>query len=82
MVNTVSSIINSNIQIPTLPAIALRILNAVKDENSSFDALAKVVTSDPMIAAKVLKVANSAFYGLTREVSSIKQAIASTVYFL
>jgi diguanylate cyclase (GGDEF)-like protein len=75
-VDSVKSTIDSSIQIPTLPGIALKILNAVRDENSSFDALAKVVTSDPMIAAKVLKVANSSFYGLTRKVSSIKQAIS------
>lgn len=35
----------------------------------------KIVSSDPAIAAKILKMANSSFYRLSREVSSIKRAI-------
>ena len=74
--DTVNTTIDSDIQIPTLPAIAVKILNAVRDEQASFDALGEVIVSDPMIAARVLKVANSSFYGLANKVSSIKQALS------
>lgn len=72
----IQSLLNSTIQIPTLPTIAVEILDAVRDEDASFERLSTVVSSDPALAAKVLKAANSSFYGLRTNVSSIKQAIS------
>jgi len=70
------TLIGNDIQIPTLPSIAVMILEAVRDEDSSLESLAKVVSSDPALAARVLKVTNSSLYGLRNKVSTIKQAIS------
>lgn len=70
------SLLDDRITIPTLPKLAVKILDAVKDEDSSLERLATVVSSDPALVAKVLKVANSSLYGVRTRVGSIKQAIA------
>jgi len=69
-------LLDGTIHIPTLPAIAIKILDAVTDDQVSLEQFSKVVASDPAIAAKTLKVANSSFYGLRSTVSSLKQAVS------
>jgi len=73
---SITDIIEREPRLPTLPVIAIEILDAVREDSSSFTSLAKVVSSDPGIAAKVLKVANSSFYGLSKKVSTIPQALS------
>ncbi len=60
--------------LPSPPAIAVKILRAVKDEESSFHDLAEIVKADPAIATKIMKTANSSFYGLAKHVDSLAQA--------
>ncbi len=57
------------------PQIAKRIIEISKNEDVLINDIEKIVSSDPAIAAKILKMANSSFYRLSREVSSIKRAI-------
>jgi len=61
--------------IPTLPAIVVRILNIILDDKSSFKDLSEAVRVDQALAARVLKVANSAAYGLRGKISSLDQAM-------
>jgi putative nucleotidyltransferase with HDIG domain len=62
--------------LPTLPAVLERVRQAVADPLSSASAVASVISSDPAIASKLLRVANSAAYGVSRRISDIKDAIA------
>lgn len=62
--------------LPTPPAIAIRILEAVRDDSTSFSELARIIASDPALTARILKVANSSFYRLSYQVDSIEKAIA------
>lgn len=64
------------LSLPTPPAIAMRILEAVRNENTSFSELARLIASDPALTARILKVANSSFYRLSFPVDSIEKAIA------
>jgi len=68
--------LDDSVSIPTLPSIAVEILEAVKDEDTSFEALARVVNSDPSLSARVLKVANSSFYGVSQKVNTIPKALS------
>ena len=61
---------------PTLPAVAVRILELTGRRDVELSEIAKVVENDPAIASRVLKTVNSSFYGLTRRVGSIRQALA------
>jgi len=62
-------------QLPSLPAVALRVLELVKQNNQSLGSVAKVISNDPALTAKVLKTVNSSFYGLPHQVSTINHAI-------
>ncbi len=49
--------------LPTLPEVAAKIRQQLKREDSSIEHIAQLIQSDPIIAAKVIKAANSALYG-------------------
>ncbi|MBI1338527.1 MAG: HDOD domain-containing protein [Phycisphaera sp.] len=61
--------------IATLPEITLKIIRLVEDPDSSAQDLNKVITNDPALGARILKVVNSAFYGLPGQIGSINRAI-------
>ncbi len=60
---------------PTLPTIALRVLEVTSNPKSSANDLMEIISPDISITTKILKIANSPFYGLTREISSLQHAI-------
>ena len=57
-----------------MPQVAQKARKVVSDPGSSFTDLAKVIETDQAIATKVLKMANSAYYGAVGDVSSVQQA--------
>lgn len=71
---TVKELFDEKIKLPSPPAIALKILEAVRQEENSFEDLAQIITSDPSLAVRVLTVANSSLYGLSQPVTSLSQA--------
>ncbi|MCH2160526.1 MAG: HDOD domain-containing protein, partial [Phycisphaerales bacterium] len=62
--------------LPTLPAVAAQMLELTTRSDVELSEIAKVIEHDPAIATRVLKTVNSSFYGLTRRVMSIRQALA------
>ncbi|HEY9187381.1 MAG TPA: HDOD domain-containing protein [Bacteroidota bacterium] len=67
--------IQSIIQLPALPAIAIEIINMVEDPRTSASMLGRVISKDQVLTAKVLKIANSPFYGFSRKIATIDFAI-------
>lgn len=61
--------------IPTLPTTVAQVLQIVDDPNCSAGRLGTLVASDPSLAARVLRLANSAYYGFPRAISAVPQAI-------
>lgn len=61
--------------IATLPEITLRIIELVEDPTSTAQDLHNVIANDPALCSRILKVVNSAFYGLPRQIGSINRAI-------
>ena len=61
--------------LPTLPRTVLRITELVNDPKSSARDLARVITDDQVLAARLLKLVNSSFYGFPQRVSTITGAI-------
>jgi len=61
--------------IATLPEVTIRIIQIVEDPKSTARDLHEVIKNDPALSVKVLKVVNSAFYGLPGQVASIDRAI-------
>ncbi len=62
--------------LPTLPATAQEILTCFGDEFIDADNVAAVVNGDPGICAKLLGLANSAYFGLAEPVNDISEAIS------
>ncbi len=62
--------------IPMLPESISAIERVYSDKESSVADMAKAIESDPMMVANILKLANSPLYGLSREVSTIQQAVS------
>lgn len=61
--------------IPTFSQSVFRIMELTGDLNSSTKELVQQITVDPILTARVLKVVNSAFFGLSRQVDSIQQSV-------
>jgi len=72
----ISELIKGEVKLPSMPAVAIRILEAVKKNDSSYDELARIISSDPALTARTLNIANSSFYRLPQKVSTIEKAIA------
>jgi len=61
--------------IATLPEVTIKIIEIVEDPKSTARDLHAVIKNDPALSVKVLKVVNSAFYGLPGQVASVDRAI-------
>jgi putative nucleotidyltransferase with HDIG domain len=66
--------IGDKITLPTLPEVVIRITSMVDDPKVRISDIGSVIAQDPAITAKVLRIANSAFYGLGTAVISPEQA--------
>jgi putative nucleotidyltransferase with HDIG domain len=62
-------------QLPTIPVVAEQILKLVHDERTSVDKLSNIIENDPPITAKILSVANSAFFGYKVMTKTIHDSI-------
>ncbi|SHH84092.1 sensor domain-containing diguanylate cyclase [Desulfofustis glycolicus] len=67
---------DGKIKLPSPPAVAIKILDAVRHDNSSFNELADIIKVDPALSSQLLKIANSSLYGLPNRVDSLSQATA------
>lgn len=63
-------------QLPTLPAVVPRVLALMAEDRSSAKSVAGAVGHDLVLSARVLTVANSAYYGFSREVTTLEGAVA------
>jgi len=61
--------------IATLPEVTTKIISVVDDPKSTARDLHHIIKTDPALATKILKVVNSAFYGLPGQVSDLDRAI-------
>ena len=59
----------------TLPEVTTQIIATVEDPKSSAGKLHKIIAHDPSLAARILKVINSAFYGMPGQVGNVDRAI-------
>ena len=61
--------------LPTLPRTVLKITELVNDPKSSAKDLARVITDDQVLTARLLKLVNSSFYGFPQRISTVTAAI-------
>jgi HD-like signal output (HDOD) protein len=61
--------------LPTLPVVLRQIQKVIQNPSSSMDQIAAVVAKDQALAARTIRLVNSAFYGMRERVASISHAI-------
>ena len=62
-------------RLPSLPGVAIKLLQAIRSENPSIQEISKIISADPPLTAKVLQMVNSPFYGREQKISSLNQAM-------
>jgi putative nucleotidyltransferase with HDIG domain len=72
----VKALLAKKLTLPSLPAVVQKVTELLQDPRSGTREIAELVATDPPLAAKVLKIANSSFYGLRERCLSTEQASA------
>lgn len=62
-------------QLPTIPRVVQKLIETLRDEDADLQPLIADIRTDPTISARVLRLANSGFYGTRRSVGSIDEAV-------
>lgn len=62
--------------LPALPAVVGKILDSIQSGDATAGEIADLLAADPALAAKVLKIVNSAYYGLPRPIAEVRHAVA------
>jgi putative nucleotidyltransferase with HDIG domain len=62
-------------ELPTLPSTYATLMAALDDPDASLDQVAAIVERDMAVAAKVLQLVNSAFFGITKQVATVSAAV-------
>jgi putative nucleotidyltransferase with HDIG domain len=74
MANSAAKEILKSDGLPMCPAVLAGLMQALKDPDTTISDLARLLSSDPSLTVKVLRVVNSAFYSLPRRIYSVEQA--------
>lgn len=64
------------VQLPTMPDVARELIATVHDDDIPFEKVRNAIARDPALTAKLIRLANSARFGLRRQVASLDDAIA------
>lgn len=76
MSNQIVDRIINNPGLPTLPAVAVRVLELTSQPDVAIGELGSAVSLDQAMVGKILKTVNSSYYGLAKPVGSIERAMA------
>ena len=61
--------------LPTLQQVATRVMSLIHDPKTTVSDLERIIATDQALAAKVLRISNSAFYGVRGEISTLSRSI-------
>lgn len=74
--NIVDEFFKSVANLPMMPKVVLDVMQALRDSDIDFNDLSKKVEHDQVLMAKVLRMANSTYYGATKTIKTVDDAIA------
>jgi len=75
MKNDLEKIILDTIDIPSLPTVAMKALELINDGGSSINELEKIISQDQSFSARLLRIANSPYYGMNRRIDTISSGV-------
>ncbi|HOA84165.1 MAG TPA: HDOD domain-containing protein [Thermodesulfovibrio thiophilus] len=71
----IERLILKTVDIPSLPPVAMKVMNLIKDDFASLKALEEIISRDQGFATRLLRIANSPYYGRDRKIEDISQAL-------
>ncbi len=74
--NFINDIAAGKVELPTIPAVVQKLIAALRDPNVDARKIGESLAKDPILSAKVLRLANSSFFGGQRSMSSIDAAVS------
>lgn len=75
VVELMTQIREQSLELPAVPGVALRIRRAMANPNVDMEKIARLVAADPAIAGRLLKIANSAFFGAKSRCDTVRDAL-------
>ncbi len=72
---TFKTILDGIEKIPALPVVLNKILNVLEDPKSNVAGVSHLIKTDQAMSIRILKIVNSSYYGFSRQISTINQAI-------
>ncbi len=75
MQNDLEKIILDTIDIPSLPTVAVKALELINSDSSSIDELERIISRDQSFSARLLRIANSPYYGMNRRIDTISSGV-------
>lgn len=69
------SLVRSTVELASLPAVVHRALELLNRPNSSASEIGRVISEDPALTARLLKIVNSSFYGFPSRIETVSRAI-------
>ena len=73
--NLLRAFANKKLDLPALPEAALKIRQAINNPDVGSNEIIQIVQSDPVLSARLVKVANSPLYGTWREIKTVRDAV-------
>jgi HD-like signal output (HDOD) protein len=67
----INSIAGKIENLPTLPGIAIKLLQAVQKEEPNISEIGEILSKDVALTAKILKLVNSSFYSLSSRITTV-----------
>lgn len=71
----INHIINKVTDLPSLPEVVIQLNDLLKDSSTGLDIVTDMIEKDAGLSSKVLRLANSSYYGLSSQVDSVSRAI-------
>lgn len=71
-----ASKLKKNLRLPSLPTVAVQLLQVFNDPDAPIQKITEIIQADPAITTKLLKAANSARYGMKGDVTDVRRAVA------
>ncbi len=71
----ISDLLKQTDKLPNVPEVVRELMQALSDPNADYNLIAKKVAQDQTLTLKILRLVNSAHFGLTRKVSTIDEAV-------
>src|SRR5688500_4453830 len=72
---SLDKIVNNTSDLPAMPAVTLAVMRESESSTATATTVARFLAQDQSLTARVLRLANSAFYGMQRKIASPQEAV-------